>query len=178
MAHNCFWHFQRIFIWDWKILVEKSLEKLQIMKLGSKHSFQKKPILWSKVSSERPKYSKNWEPSEHKNPWNNKKARCLTNESQLLFKPRKFLKNRISNDLSVEAIRYSKWNWGKMGESSSNFQQRCQSLRTFFNFRQHISNFGPFPKFTSIRKTIGSGLKRVATSSDSKRYQMTSFAQL
>ena len=40
------------------------------------------------------------------------KAR-LTNKSQLLFKQRSFLKNRISNDLSVETIRYSKRNWGK-----------------------------------------------------------------
>ena len=51
-----------------------------------------------------------------KSPWNNRKARCLTNESHLLFKPRTFLKNRTSNDLSVETIGYSKRNWGKWDE--------------------------------------------------------------
>ena len=45
-------------------------------------------------------------------------------------------------------------------------------------FRKHSPNFGPFAKFTSIRKTISSGLKRVATGSVSKRYQTSVFAQL
>ena len=43
----------------------------------------------------------------------------------------------------------------------------------FPNFRQLRNNFGTFPKFTSIRKPIGSGLKLVATGSVSERYQIT-----
>ena len=36
----------------------------------------------------------------------------------------------------------------------------------------------PFRNLTSIRKLMGSGLKRLATGSVSKRYQTSSFAQL
>ena len=67
---------------------------------------------------------------------------------------------------------------GKSGKSSSSLQQRCQNFRTFFIFDNIVPLLDPFRKFTSIRKTIGSGLKRVATGIVSKRYQITLFAQL
>ena len=53
-----------------------------------------------------------------------------------------------------------------------------QSFRTFFIFDNIVPTFDPFRKFTSIRNTISSGLKRVATGSVSKRYQANLFAQL
>ena len=62
-----------------------------------------------------------------------------------------------------------------MGLSTSSLQQRCQKFPNVLYFRQQIPTFGPFPKFTSIRKTEGSGLKRVATASVSRRYQITVF---
>ena len=47
----------------------------------------------------------------------------------------------------------------------------------FFIFDNIVPILYPFRKFTSIRNTIGSGLKLVATGSVSKRYQITPFAQ-
>ena len=40
----------------------------------------------------------------------------------------------------------------------------------FLNFREHSPNFGSFPYNSSIRKSIGSRLKHVATDSVSKKY--------
>ena len=53
----------------------------------------------------------------------------------------------------------------------------CQSFRTFFIFDNIVLIFDTFRNFTSIRNTIGSGLKRVATGSVSK-YPTSLFAQL
>ena len=64
-----------------------------------------------------------------------------------------------------------------MGRSSSSLQQSCQSSRTFVIFDNIVPIFDPFRKHTSIKKTIGSGLKCVATGSVSKRYQTNLFAQ-
>ena len=97
----------------------------------------------------------------HKNPWFNKNPGC-----------------RISKDLSVETIRFWKFNWGKNGQSSSSLQQRCQSFQTCFIFDNIVPILDPFRKYTSIRNTIGSGLKHVATGSVWKSYQVTLFAQL
>ena len=58
------------------------------------------------------------------------------------------------------------------------FQQRCQSFRTFFIFDNIVLILDPFRKFTSIGNTIDSGLKRRATGSASKRYQTSLFSQL
>ena len=102
----------------------------------------------------------------------------MINKSQLLFKPRNFLNNRTSNDLSVEAIRYLKCNWEKSGVKFIEFTTRCQSFRTFFTFDKMVPVLDTFRKLTSIRNTKGSGLKRVGTGSVSKRYQITLFAQL
>ena len=54
----------------------------------------------------------------------------------------------------------------------------CQSFRTFFNFDNIVSIFDPSQKYTSIRNSIGSRLKCVATSGVSKRYQTSLSAQL
>ena len=55
---------------------------------------------------------------------------------------------------------------------------RCQRFRTSFIFDNIVPILDPFRNFTSMRITIGSLLKRVATGSVSKRYQITLFAQL
>ena len=73
----------------------------------------------------------------HETPRNNKKARCLTNESQILFKPRKFSKDRTSNDLNVEAIRYSKCNSGKSGMKFIEFTTKVSKFPNVLYFRQH-----------------------------------------
>ena len=87
--------------------------------------------------------------------------------------------NRPSNDLSVEALKYSTCSYGKSGMKFIEFTTKVSKFPKVFYFRQHSPNFGPFPKFSSIRNTIGSGLKRVATGSISKRYRTTFFfAQL
>ena len=88
----------------------------------------------------------------------------------------KFL-NIISNYQSVETIIFSNCNWRKNGKCSSSLQQGRQGIRTFFIFDNTAPFSAPFRKFTSIRITIGSGLKRVATGSVSTRYQTTLFAQ-
>ena len=49
--------------------------------------------------------------------------------------------------------------------SSSSSLQRCQNFRIFSIFDNIVPSLGPFQKFTSIRKPICSGLKRVATGS-------------
>ena len=46
-----------------------------------------------------------------------------------------------------------------------------------FIFDNIVSILDPFRKFTSIRNTIGCGLKRVTTGSNSKKYQTGLFAQ-
>ena len=67
--------------------------------------------------------------------------------------------------------------WEKVGRSSSSLQQMCQ----MFRFSSFSDNVVPildlFQKFTSIRKPIGAGLKRVATGSVSKGYQTRLLAQ-
>ena len=76
-----------------------------------------------------------------------KQARCLTNKSQFLFKSRKLLKKRTSNDLSVEIIRYSKRNWIKQsGMKFIEFTTKVSKFPNFLYFRQHSPNFGLFPK--------------------------------
>ena len=57
------------------------------------------------------------------------------------------------------------------------FTTKVSKFPNFLYFR-HCPNFAAFRKFTSIRKIIGSGLKRAATGSVSKRYQTSIFAQL
>ena len=64
-----------------------------------------------------------------------------------------------------------------MGKSSSSLQQGRQDIRTFFIFDNTAPISAPLRKFTSIRITIGSGLKRVAKGSVSTRYQTSLFAQ-
>ena len=62
------------------------------------------------------------------------------------------------------------------------FTTKVSKVPIFLNFRQHSPNFRPFPKSylqsETIRKLMGSGLKRLATGSVSKRYQTSLFAQL
>ena len=101
-----------------------------------------------------------------------KKPCCLTNESQFLFKPQMFLKNRTSKDLSVEATRYSKCNWTKSGIKFVELRTKVSKFPNVLYFQQHRPNFGPFPKVTLIRNTKGSRLKRVATGRVSERYQI------
>ena len=64
----------------------------------------------------------------------------------LLFKPRKILKNRTSNDLSVETIRCSKRKWGKSGMKFIEFTTKVSRFSNFLHFRQLGENFGPFSK--------------------------------
>ena len=68
--------------------------------------------------------------------------------------------------------------WGKEAWSSPSLQQRCQSSRTFIFFDNIVPILDTVLKLTSIRNIIGSGLKRLATSSVPKRYQTSLFAQL
>ena len=105
------------------------------------------------------------------------KACCLTTDSQFLFKPRKFLKNRSSNDMSFETIRYSKRNW-KSGMKFIEFTTKFSKFRTCFVFDNIVSILDLFRNFTSIRNTKRSGLRRVVTGSISKRYYTSLFAQL
>ena len=58
------------------------------------------------------------------------------------------------------------------------FTTKVSNLRTFRIFENIVPNLYPLRKYTSKRNTIGSGLKRVATGSVSKRYQTSLFAQL
>ena len=51
---------------------------------------------------------------------------------------------------------------------SSSLQQMSQNFRIFAKFRQLSPSFGSLQKFTSIRKPLGSDLKRVATGSVSE----------
>ena len=66
----------------------------------------------------------------------------------------------------------------KVGRRQSNLHQMCQKFR----FSSVSNNLVPFldlfRNFTSIRKTMGSKLKRLATGSVSKRYETNLFAQL
>ena len=48
----------------------------------------------------------------------------------------------------------------------------------FRNFRKYSPNCGTFSKIHFNQKPLGLGLKRVATSSVSKRYQTSLYAQL
>ena len=66
----------------------------------------------------------------------------------------------------------------KVGRSSSSLQQRCQNIQIFSIFDNKVTISEPFRKFTSMRKPIGSGLKRVVTGSVSERYQTSLCAQL
>ena len=58
------------------------------------------------------------------------------------------------------------------------FTTNVSEFPNFFEFDNQVTNLEPFRKYTSIRKPIGSGLKRVATGSVTKRYQTSLFAQL
>ena len=58
------------------------------------------------------------------------------------------------------------------------FTTKLSKVPDFFTFRQHIPILDPFQKLTSIRKPLGSGLKRVATSNVSKRHQTNLIAHL
>ena len=80
-----------------------------------------------------------------------------------------FLKNRTSNDLNVETMRYSKRNWEK-GMKFIEFTTKESKCPNFFIFDDIVPFLDPFRKIILIRNTIGSGLKRVATGSVSKRY--------
>ena len=66
----------------------------------------------------------------------------------ILVKPRKFLINRTSNDLSVETIRYSERNWGKSGMKFIVFTTKVSKIRSFHYFRQHSPYYGSFPKLS------------------------------
>ena len=77
--------------------------------------------------------------------------------------------NRTSIDLSVETIGYSKRNSGKRGMKFIEFPTKVSKFPNFI-FDNIVPILDIFRKFTSIRNTIGSGLKRVATGSVSKRY--------
>ena len=99
-------------------------------------------------------------------------------KSTLLDKPRKFLKNRFSNDLSVETTRYSKCNWEKSGMKFIELTTKVSTIPNFLFFDNTVSILDPFRKFTSIRNTTGSGWKRVVTGTVSKRYPTSFFAQL
>ena len=73
--------------------------------------------------------------------------------------------------------------WGKRRMKLVEFTTKVSKVPIFLNFRQHSPNFRPFPKSylqsdLTIRKLMGSGLKRLATGSVSKRYQTSLFAQL
>ena len=57
---------------------------------------------------------------------------------------------------------------GGRGVKFIEFTTKVSKFPNFILFRQPSPNFGDFPKFTSIRNTLGSGLKRVATGSVSK----------
>ena len=54
---------------------------------------------------------------------------------------------------------------------SSSLQQRCQNFGIFQIFDNQVIILEPFQKFNSIRKPIGSGLKRVVAGSVWERYQ-------
>ena len=86
---------------------------------------------------------------------------------------------RIELPMSVETMRYTKRNWGKSGMKVIEFTTKVSTfpeISFFFNKIVTISDI--FRKFTSIRTTIGRGLKRVATGRSSKRYQISLFAQI
>ena len=73
--------------------------------------------------------------------------------------------------------------WGKRRMKLVEFTTKVSKVPIFLKFRQHSPNFRPFPKSylqsdLTIRKLMGSGLKRLATGSVSKRYQTGLFAQL
>ena len=80
---------------------------------------------------------------------------------------------------NVETIRYSKRNLGKkVRRSSSSLQQSSQNFQIFSIFDNKVTLLEPFGKYTSIREPIGSGLKPVAASSVSERYQTSFCAQV
>ena len=58
------------------------------------------------------------------------------------------------------------------------FTTKVSKFPIFFIFDNIVPILNTFGKFTSIRITIGSGLKNLGTDSVSKRYQTTLFAQL
>ena len=60
----------------------------------------------------------------------------------------------------------------------SSLQQKCQKFQFSSIFDNIVPILDPFRNPTSIRKLMGSGLKRLATGSVSKRYQTSLFAQL
>ena len=51
------------------------------------------------------------------------------------------------------------------------FTTKVSKFPNFLYFRKHSPYFGPFPKIYSIKNTIVSRFKHVATDSVSKRYQ-------
>ena len=57
------------------------------------------------------------------------------------------------------------------------FTTKVSKVPIFLFFDHMVPLLDAFRKFTSIRKPIGSGLKRVTTGSVSKRYQTSLFAQ-
>ena len=76
------------------------------------------------------------------------KRTLFDNLITFLYKARKFLKKRTSNDLGVETMRYSKHNCGKVGRGSSSLQQTYQSFRTFFIFNNIVPILDTFRKLT------------------------------
>ena len=97
---------------------------------------------------------------------------------QLFVQITKVLWNRNYVCLNVETVRYSKRNLGKKVRlSSSSLQQTCHIFQLFSIFDNQVTILKSFRKFTSIRKPIGSGLKRVAAVSFSERYQTSLCAQ-
>ena len=80
--------------------------------------------------------------------------------------------------INNKRLNKSKRKWGKRDEVHRVNNKRCQSFRPFNVFDNIVQILDPFGNFTSIRNTIGSVLKRVATGSVSKRNQSSLFAQL
>ena len=94
-----------------------------------------------------------------------------------MFKPRKYLKNRTSTDMSVETIGYSKRYLRIRGLKFIGLIQRWQNFRPSSTFDSVVPFLNSFRSFTSIRKSIGLSLKHVATVSVSERYQTSLFPQ-
>ena len=65
----------------------------------------------------------------------------------ILVQTTKILKNRTSNDLSFEKIRYPKRNWGKSGMKFIEFTTEASKFPNFRYFGQHSpTKFGHFPE--------------------------------
>ena len=86
--------------------------------------------------------------------------------------------NRTSIDPSVETKGIHNAIWGKRRMKLVEFTTKVSKFPFSSIFDNIVPILHPFRNFTSIRKLMGSRLKRLATGSVSKRYQTSLSAQL